>query len=382
MATKPRKNNNKELRRTNGEGTIYFDEKKDRWLVAVTVGYDKNGRQIRKTARCLTKAEAVKRKEEILAKYQDVTDIDAEKMTVASYLDHYLDVYKKNIVRENTYKSYLNAAHSVKKVLGNIRLCKLTVMHVKAMMNDLSSTPRAASYALTLLRMACRRGLEDGLLRLEPTAHIKKPTTGKSKTVITTAEAQKLVNTASGINKICIQIAYATGMRSEEVLGLYWKNIDFSKHTIRVDHVIIRGATGQAVLAPPKNKSSYRTITIPSKLVTDLQNWKQQQTIEILAAKEYDNKHFVVTNEQGFPMTSNTFSQRFKHIANRANINITMRGLRHSHATQLFSAGWHPKDVQERLGHSNISTTMDIYTAYIPTRATDIAAYMDKIYPQ
>ena len=51
-------------------------------------------------------------------------------------------------------------------------------------------------------------------------------------------------------------------------------------------------------------------------------------------------------------------------------------------AAELFAAGWHPKDVQERLGHSNISTIMDIYTAYIPTRATDIAAYIDKIYPQ
>ena len=59
---------------------------------------------------------------------------------------------------------------------------------------------------------------------------------------------------------------------------------------------------------------------------------------------------------------------------------IRMHQIRHLHATMLFAAGQHPKDIQERLGHASVAITMDTYTEYIPSRDKDIAAYLETVY--
>ena len=61
---------------------------------------------------------------------------------------------------------------------------------------------------------------------------------------------------------------------------------------------------------------------------------------------------------------------------------VTTKSLRHTHATQLFAAGWAAVDVQKRLGHTTIKTTIDVYTHYIPSRAREIADYIESIYPK
>lgn len=380
MAVKNKPTNS---RRDNNDGSIYYNAQRACWMVKVSIGYDpKSGRPIRRTASCRTKSEAVERKKELLSQYTNIAQIDAEKMTVSTYLDHYLKLYKKNNVRENTYQSYLNAAEPVKSALGRIRLSSLSILHVKAMMADFIDKPGTASHGLTVLRMACRQAVENGMIKSDPTAHIKKPKTGKRLDVITPAEFQTLVRFTAGENRIALLIAYTTGMRPEEVLGLYWSNVNFKKATITVDHAVVRGEGGRALISPPKNNFSYRTLKVPQKLIADLKQWQREQTEGILKAQNYENNNLILARPDGKPMTSNLFSQRFGNIAKKAGLAITMKGLRHTHATQLFTAGWHPKDVQERLGHSSIATTMDIYTAYIPARSENIAEYFNTIYPK
>jgi integrase len=68
-------------------------------------------------------------------------------------------------------------------------------------------------------------------------------------------------------------------------------------------------------------------------------------------------------------------------VAKAAKVDCTFHDLRYDHATRLFSGGWHPKDVQTRLGHANISMTMDIYTHHIPERQNGIAAWLEKNMP-
>jgi len=369
-------------RRAQGEGSIFFNEQKNRWIVKIILGTKKDGRTIYRTAHCRTQSEAVERKKELLAKYTNIAQIDAEKMTVSSYLDQYLKIYKKNNVRENTYLSYVGAAEPVKELIGPIRLASLTILHVKAMMADLIDRPGSASHGLTVLRMACRQAVEDGMLKNDPTAHIKKPKTGKSLDVITPAEFETLVGCCTGENRLALLIAYTTGMRPEEVLGLYWSNVNFKKASITIDHAVVRGEGGRALIGPPKNNSSYRTLKVPQKLISDLKQWQKEQAERILQSSNYENNNLIIPRTNGKPLTSNIFAQRFYNIAKKASLSITMKGLRHTHATQLFTAGWHPKDVQERLGHSSIATTMDIYTAYIPARSENIAEYFNTIYPK
>ena len=379
MTTK--KKDSKTNHRANGEGSIYYDATRDRWIVKVSVGIDKNGRRIRRTATCISKENAVEAKKALLAKYNGIEQLDAEKMTVSTYIDHYLELYKKGNVKENTYEGYCLSANPIKDTIGHIKLAKLNVVQVKAMMEKFKDAPGTASHSLTVLRMAMRQAVEDGLILKDPTKKIKKPKTGKNLTVITAEEFQKLVGVADGINRMAILIAYASGMRPEEVFGLQWKHVDFQQNTLRVEQTIVKGAKNKPLLGAPKNDNSYRTLKVPAKLIRDLKKWQKEQAAIILRTKGYENNHFIIAYDNGQPVIPGNFSKRMRTLCKNSGIKITMKGLRHTHATQLFVANWHPKDVQERLGHANVAITLDIYTAYIPARAQSIAEFVDTIYP-
>ena len=371
----------KKSRRAQGEGSVYYSEAKKCWLAKVTVGIGADGRPVKREARCKTEQEALQKKNELCAKYTGIAQINAEKMTVQTYLDSYLDIYKKNNVRENTLAGYKRSLKPVKKLIGSIRLADLNMMQIKAMMQKL--TPGAASHGLTVLRMACHQAVEDGLLKKDPTAKIKKPKTRKKICVITPEECQTLIGgTERSTDRMAILSAFSGGLRPEEVFGLMWKHVDFKQNTLRIEQTTVKGENGQPLVGPPKNDNSYRTLEMPEKFMADLKKYQIKQAEYILQHPKYENKRFIFARENGIPFIASVFAHRLQTICKRTGINITMTGLRHTHATQLFKAGWHPKDVQERLGHANVAITMDIYTAYIPERAVDIAKYFNSIYPE
>lgn len=373
-------------KRANGEGSIYFDADRDRWVAAVTIGRDpKTGRLIRRKVSGKTKGAAVAAKAALLAKYTGIYYIDADKLTVSEWLDKYLTTYKSGSVRQNTYESYSNIAtiYIIPRI-GHIILDKLLPLQVQQMVTDIAAvkSPRTAEYALVVLRMSTRRAVDESIIDRDPTRGVKKPYIPKRDiNPITPTQAQTLVDsTTSPAMHIAIKIMYATGIRTEELLALTWDKIDITNQQITIDQVVINTKSG-AQIDKPKTKSSSRTITIPNKLITDLKTYRKIQAAKILSTPNYTNNNYIISRPNGQPIMPHDYGRAFKRIADRAEIEITAHGLRHTHATQLFRAGWHPKDVQERLGHSSITITLDTYTHYIPSRANDIANYIDTIYP-
>ena len=94
------------MKRGNGEGTIYFDQRKNRWIAKVTVGYNAEGRAVRKSRTAKTKEEAIKKKAELLETHWTTAALDAARLTVAEYLTLWLDTCKVGQVRETTLVQY------------------------------------------------------------------------------------------------------------------------------------------------------------------------------------------------------------------------------------------------------------------------------------
>lgn len=373
-------------KRANGEGSIYFDGDRDRWVAAVTIGRDpKTGRLIRRKVSGKTKSAAVAAKAALLAKYKDTYYIDADKLTVGEWMDKYLTTYKKGSVRQNTYESYRAIASTyIMPRLGNIVLDKLLPLQVQQMVTDITATqsPRTAEYALVVLRMASRRALDEGIIARDPTRGVRRAY--KSKRDIKTITAADLVVLLEHIPtpamRLAVKIMYATGLRTEEMLALTWNNADIDNCTITINQVAINTRAG-AQIAAPKTRSSIRTVTLPPKLAANLRSYRKHQAAQIIQSTQYTNHNYIICNDDGSLILPRNYGKRFALRARIAGLDITAHCLRHTHATQLFAAGWHAKDVQERLGHSSITITLDTYTHYIPNRANDIAVYIDQIYP-
>lgn len=373
-------------KRSNGEGSIFKVKNKDLYAVSVTIGRDtKTGKLLRKTAYAKTKAEAIKKRNEIQQKYKSVDMLDGDKITVAEWIGQYLKIYKKQSVRQNTYESYVYIAeHYLTPKLAHIKLSKLNQSQVQSIINDIAVTAsaRTAEYSFAILRMACRQAVSSSLITIEPTRGIKKPKKErKSITIIDAVHVNALVEYAyTDMLKIAVKILFATGIRASELCALTWNCFD--NENLRIENSVENTSEG-AKITPPKTKNSLRTVKIPLKLARDLYAYKKEQAAKILRSAEYENHNLICPRESGKLLMPRDFGRMFKRIVKRAGLpeDITPHALRHAHATELFKAGWNAKDVQERLGHSSVKVTIDTYTEYIPERQNDIADYINSIYP-
>ena len=150
-----------------------------------------------------------------------------------------------------------------------------------------------------------------------------------------------------------------TGMRKNEISVLRWSDIDFKKGQITVNQTLAKGEDNKLIFQTPKTKKSARTITLDSKTIKVLKDWHK-----------YSTKGLLFKNELGSPKSivhvNNLLNRVWRRYPDFKR--ITPHGFRHTHCSLLFEAGATIKEVQERLGHENIQTTMDIY-AHVTQKA-------------
>ncbi len=159
-------------------------------------------------------------------------------------------------------------------------------------------------------------------------------------------------------------------MRLGEVLGLKWEDIDFNNRTLSVRRTINRlknydGTTKtKIVIDTPKTKNAIRTIPLSNIALDGLINHKVTQDGEKdFASSSYIDDGFIFTNELGTPIEPRSYQDTFKLIVDDAGLeDIHFHLLRHSFASNGITLGISPKIISEILGHSDITTTLNIYS--------------------
>lgn len=146
-------------------------------------------------------------------------------------------------------------------------------------------------------------------------------------------------------------LAY-TGARKSEITALCWSDIDFKNNTININKTHSYNENYGVCINEPKTKSSKRIISIDNETIAILKSYKISQKVFNIKANLFDVKYINFFNQQLRKIYNN-----FPHLKR-----ITPHGFRHTHASLLFESGASFKEVQERLGHSDIKMTMNIYT--------------------
>lgn len=374
------------MKRMNGEGSIYYDKKHGRYVVSVTAGRSpETGKPIRKQRTTRSGTKALELLSELREKYV-CRGAGRAGVHFASYLRLYAEAFKKPMVRENTWLNYESLLKSADKLFGALTFADLSPTGLQQLLISLPSQNTAHRLAI-LAKAACQQALQEGIIKKSPLEGVNIPAPKRQKEipVLSLEEVSRLLQAAEGNPPLhmAILLQYMTGMRAEEVLGLSWQRIDLEERILQVEQVT-NVVHGKVSLAKPKTSSSRRRIPFPAKLQEALikyHDWQDSLKCQQPHLWQEQGSKLLYTYD-GTPLGIHQYASAFRRAARKAEVQASPHVLRHTHATQLFLQGWHPKDVQARLGHSSISITLDTYTHYSLDRSRKLADGLDMLYPK
>lgn len=300
--------------------------------------------------------------------------IDESNISVSDYFDHWYKEYVLVNLKHNTQQYYLRIiTKHIKPTLGSYKLKSLTPAVIQEFLNKkqlAGFSKSSVSNFYGVLSGALKAAVYPyQFIKQSPAQYVKMPkfnnieSNNKLK-IITLEQFQAIINRfPQGSNfYIPLQIAFNTGMRAGEVCGLTWDCVNLKDSSIKVEKILIGKGKGIWEFGTPKTESSHRIINIGDTLVKILKQHKTwQKENKLKYGKYYKDSDFVCTKENGQNITPNSIKYLSRVVNYELDIDFHFHSLRHTHATMLLESGAEPKDIQARLGHNKISTTMDTY---------------------
>jgi integrase len=191
----------------------------------------------------------------------------------------------------------------------------------------------------------------------------------------------KLLDIAAGTDMyIPILLCVMVGLRRGEMLALRWEHIDFENKVISVKSNMVNGENGYIIKAP-KSEAGIRDIQIGDEVINALKRAKTQYLADRLEQGVlFQDLQFIVRQPDGSPMSPDAMTRKWRRFIVAHNLpDIRLHDLRHSNATALIQAGVNPRVVQQRLGHSDVSITLNTYTHVLPDMDKDAAQKLDDV---
>jgi integrase len=197
------------------------------------------------------------------------------------------------------------------------------------------------------------------------------------------AELRQLfqVTAKSRMHALWVLLA-TTGLRLGEALGLTWQDIDSSQGRLVVNKALQRVPGRGPTLVEPKTRRSRRIVYLAPSTVTVLMRHRRGQVEEQLSAgSRWQANDFIFTSQSGSPIDPHILGDQFRRALSEAGLpRIRIHDLRHTAATHLLGRGVHPKIVQELLGHSTITLTLDTYSHVAPGMHAQVADHMEALF--
>lgn len=286
------------------------------------------------------------------------------------------------VALRNTPITYANYAMVIKSRINpyfkgkGLTLSELTPKHIQDYylysLNVEKVSANTVIHRHANIRKALQYALKLGLIDFNPADRVERPK--KNKYVATTYNEKELENLFSVVKGKHIEFAVILGafygLRRSEIVGIKWDAIDFERKTFTIKHtvteVMLDGKVTMIDKERTKTKSSYRTLPLVKPFEELLLRMRaEQETNRRVCGSAYSRKYldYIYVNELGELVRPNFITQNFAIVlANNKLKKIRFHDLRHSCASLLYAHGVSLKEIQEWLGHSDISTTSNIYT--------------------
>ncbi|QDU28506.1 Putative prophage phiRv2 integrase [Anatilimnocola aggregata] len=367
-------------RRGRGEGSIY-QRADGTWCATISVGYNNDGKRKRRTLFGDTKQKVQEKLGKLSREITHLSDIEPQRIKVGEYLDRWLKDGAKPRVRMTTFDNYERAVNlHIKPYLGGLQLARLTGLNIHGLYSTLEQagkSPDTIRLTHAVLHRALRQAVKWRLIPFNTCSDVDRPKVEKKSISPYTVEQVKTLLTAAQGDRYeaIFVLGVTTGMRLGELFGLQWSDVNLAGQAIMVQHALVE-LRGRLTLTEPKTARGRRRIELPRMAIDALVQHQARMLEEGFAGGGY-----VFCNYHGGPLRRSHFHFRhFKPLLVRANLpEIRFHDLRHTSATLLLSQGVHPKVVQERLGHSQISVTMDTYSHVLPSLQLEAAGKFDQM---
>lgn len=347
-------------KRKNGKWEYYFDAGKV---------LDENGNPKRKRITKYgfeTEEEALKAKKEALEEFENKGRVFKDtNISMAEYLKFYMDNYVRKKCKPRTIENYESCIRKhINPHLGHYYIRNIDSRLIQNFL-DIKYKEGYAKQTMEIFLLIIRQSLS---MAIHPYEFIREDNFSKAKLNYKFAYKKQRTLTKEQLYKILdflkendyeyyvlFMIAWHTGMRRSEILGLTWDNVDLENKVIYViqQQQVLEGNIVQ--LSEPKSNSSVRDVAIGDTLVELLKEHKKFTKVKA------NNNNFVNINTKGNWMLKHNVSDLTKKIKNKLGIHIGMHDIRHLHGTLLCQENANLKGLQQRLGHSNVQTTLNIY---------------------
>jgi integrase len=325
----------------------------------------------------------------LIAEIRNGTAIEPNKLTLAAFLDAWLDHVKPTIA-PRTHERYAEIVRAyLAPVLGTTLLSKLQPMAIStAYAAALTSgrrkgtgglSPRTVHHMHRVLKQALSQAVRWRMLVRNPCDDIEPPRVERRPMKTFTVEQLAAALELARPRRIFLPtlLAGLCGLRRGEIAGLKWGRVDLDRAQLAV--VESAEQTREGVRCKPPKNGRGRKVALPAKVVSELRTWRAQQAEELLKLGiRLSDDTFVCAREDGLPLQPQSLTHAWERFITGTKLpHLRFHDLRHAHATHLLASGVHPKIASERLGHSTVGLTLDTYSHVLPSMQAGAAALID-----
>jgi integrase len=317
------------------------------------------------------------------------TYLEPDKTTMAQFLDRWLENIKPN-VSPRTHERYGEIARrNIAPLIGGVMLSKLKPAQIsEAYAKALSKgrrdgkgglLPQTVGHMHRVLKQSLKQAVRWELLHRNPAEAVDAPKVDKREMrVYDVPQTVDLIEAVRG-KRVFIPVVLAAmcGMRRGEIAAVRWRNVDLDKGTLSVVQSAEQTQAGVRYTEPKRGKT--RNLSLSASVVLELRAWRAQQAQEMLRLGIRPTADTLIcTTAAGEGIQPNSLTHEWlKSIEGTALPRIRFHDLRHTHATHMLASGVHVKIASERLGHSKIGITLDLYSHVMPGMQEDAVAKVD-----
>ena len=332
-----------------------------------------------------TRELAKKRRAELIHELDNGNFIKPGKTTVAKYLERWLADYAKPNLSPRSFERYAGVIHQyLIPKMGNILLTQLKPEHIQNHYMSMLSKGLSGStvrFHHAVVHKALQTAVKWQLLKHNAanSVDVPRPHHNEMQTWDEYEVRRFLEATKASPYYALFHTALFTGMRRSELLGLQWRDIDIQQ--IHVNRALHHLKDGSYVFTEPKSAKSRRAIALsPSSVLVLAEHKERQEGIRAMIGAPLNQDDLVFSTPEGKPLRPNTVTRVWTTLAVKAGVKrIRLHDARHTHASLMLKQGVHPKIVQERLGHSTIAMTLDIYSHVAPGLQEAAAENFDRL---